>query len=108
MFTKQLDQIITSSNLKLAFEQLKSNASGLDNVNFKEFRNDSVGNIQNIIERIQKGTYSPEPLKQIEIDKEGSDEKRPIALSAIKDKIVQRVLYKNLNPYFDKIFSDKS
>lgn len=108
MFTKPLEYITLPSALKEAYDEISKNSSGLDDISYQEFQKNLDANIKALIECILKGTYSPEPLKQIEIDKPNSDEKRPIALSAIKDKIVQRVLYKNLNPYFDKIFSDKS
>lgn len=108
MFTAQLEHIFTKEHFSEAFGEISAKATGLDEVNFKEFYADFSKNIDELSHSILSGTYAPEPLKKIEIDKEGSDKKRPIALSAIKDKLVQRVLYKELNPYFDKEFSDKS
>ena len=108
MFTKPLAYITLPSALKEAYEEISKLSSGLDEVSYAEFEKDLSKNLAHLSRRLQSGLYSPEPLKQIEIAKPNSDEKRPIALSAIKDKIVQRVLYENLNPYFDKLFSDKS
>jgi len=108
MFTKPLNYIITKENLHEAYLEISKNSSGLDDVSFRDFEKDLSQNILNIQERVLKGTYSPEPLKKIEIEKPNSDEKRPIGLSAIKDKIIQRVLYQNMNPYFDKTFSKSS
>ena len=108
MFTKPLNYIITKQNLQIAYEEISKNASGLDDVSFKEFDKELSENLNTLIESVLKGDYAPEPLKKIEIDKPNSDEKRPIALSAIKDKIIQRVLYQNMNSYFDKTFSENS
>lgn len=108
MFTTQLEHIFNKQNLKNSFLEISSNSSGLDEVSYKEFKKELSKNLDTIIERITKGIYAPEPLKQIEIDKPDSKEKRPIALSSIKDKIVQRVLYTHLNNYFDEQFSNKS
>ena len=108
MFTKPLTYIITKENLKIAYEEISKNSSGLDDVSFKEFDKKLSENLNTLVERVLKGDYAPEPLKKIEINKPNSDEKRPIALSAIKDKIIQRVLYQNMNPYFDKTFSKNS
>jgi len=108
MFTSQLEHIFTKEHFSDALSEISKNSSGLDDVSFGEFKKEFSQNIAQLIDDILKGAYTPEPLKKIEIDKEGSDEKRPIALSAIKDKLTQRVLYKELNPYFDKEFSDKS
>lgn len=108
MFTQDIKHIFTTSNIRLAFDEISSNAKGLDNISYIEFKQNFKSQIKELIETILKGTYSPEPLKKIEIQKEDSLEKRPIALSSIKDKLVQRVLYKALNDYFDETFSNKS
>ena len=108
MFTKPLSYIITKKNLSDAYEKINKNSSGIDDVSFVAFEKEFAKNIDSIVQRVQEGLYSPEPLKKIEIDKPDSTKKRPIALSAIKDKLIQRVLYENLNPYFDKTFSDAS
>jgi group II intron reverse transcriptase/maturase/CRISPR-associated endonuclease Cas1 len=108
VFTKPLNYIITKENLKDAYQKINKTSSGLDNVSLEEFEKDLTRNLSSIVERIKEGLYVPEPLKKIEIEKENSNKTRPIALSAIKDKIVQRTLYENLNTYFDKKFSDNS
>lgn len=108
MFTQTLDHIITQARLKQAFEEISQNSSGLDEVSYSEFKKDIYDNIDELCTQIISGAYAPEPLKKIEIDKQGTDEKRPISLASIKDKIIQRVLLLALNPYFDDIFSDKS
>lgn len=108
MFTKPLNYIITKENLLRAYEDINKKSSGLDDVSFIEFEKNLKQNIKNIIESIRKGEYSPEPLKKIHIDKLDSEERRSIAISSIKDKIVQRTLYQNMNAYFDKTFSNSS
>jgi len=108
MFTQQLEHIFTKSNVKEAFSEISSKSSGLDGVSYSEFQKEFSKNIDELLLHVKSGTFSPEPLKKIEIDKPNSTEKRPIALSAIKDKLIQRVLYKALNEHFDKEFSDKS
>lgn len=108
MFTQDIKHIFTKANFTLAFDEISSNAKGIDNISYIEFKQNFTTQIKELIDSILKGTYTPEPLKKIEIQKEDSQEKRPIALSSIKDKLIQRVLYKALNNYFDDIFSDKS
>lgn len=108
MYTTTLEQVFTREAFQKAFEDINSNAKGLDEISFKEFKIHFSKNINSLIDSIIKGTYSPEPLKKIEIDKYDSAKKRPIGLSSIKDKLVQRVLYKSLNKYFNKSFSNKS
>jgi len=108
MFTKTLSQIFTQEALLEAYRQINKASRGIDNISFIEFEKDLNQNLTNLHHKILTATYAPEPIKHIKIDKPNSDEKRLISISAIKDKIVQRVLYNNLNPYFDKLFSNKS
>jgi group II intron reverse transcriptase/maturase/CRISPR-associated endonuclease Cas1 len=108
MLNTQIEQIFTKQNLENSFLEISSNSTGLDEVSYKEFKKDLSKKINELIDRIIRGLYTPEPLKKIEIEKLGSAEKRPIALGSIKDKIIQRVLFHTLNSYFDKKFSNKS
>ncbi len=108
MFNIQLEQIFTEKKLKDSFLEISSKSSGIDEVSYNEFKKDFSKNLEDIKTSILKGTYTPEPLKKIEIDKPNSDEKRPIALSSIKDKLIQKVLYITLRDYFETTFSDKS
>ncbi|OCL82269.1 MULTISPECIES: CRISPR-associated endonuclease Cas1 [Arcobacteraceae] len=108
MFIKHLEEIFTKENLKSSYLQISSTTKGIDEVSYEEFNKELTKNLQNIIELIFNNKYSPEPLKKIEIEKENSSKKRPIALSSLKDKIIQKTLYISLNDYFDNTFSDKS
>jgi len=108
MFTKPLEYIFLPSTLKEAYHNINKASSGIDEVSFREFEKEFDTNIAKLSKKLIKGSYTPEPLKKIAIAKPNSDEKRPIALGALKDKIVQRVLYEQLNPYYDKLFSNKS
>lgn len=108
MFTKPIKHIFTKQAFKTAFDDISSKAVGLDEMSFEDFKKGLSSNIDTLINSIKQGTYAPEPIKKIEIDKPNSDKKRPIGLSSIKDKLVQRVLYIGLQEYFDKNFSSNS
>lgn len=108
MFNVQLEQIFTDQKIKDSFLEISSKSKGLDEVSYNEFRTNLSKNIQDIKTSIIIGSYTPEPLKKIEIPKPNTTEKRPLALSAIKDKLIQKVLYNSLRDYFETTFSDKS
>jgi group II intron reverse transcriptase/maturase/CRISPR-associated endonuclease Cas1 len=107
-FSKKLSDIITYNNLLDAYNTINKNSIGLDEISFIEFEQNLHTNLKELANDILLGTYAPEPLKNIEIDKPNSNEKRPISISSIKDKIIQQLLYQQLNPFIDSILSDKS
>ena len=108
MFTKPLKYIFTTKALQEAYKDINKKSSGIDNITFEEFKKNPTTNISQIIDNILLDTYIPELLAHTKTDKLNSNKKRPIGLSAIKDKIIQKVLYDNLNPYFNKILSNHS
>jgi len=108
VFIAQLEHIFTLENLHQAYEAINQNASGIDEVSFETFKESLQSNLTQLQETILQGLYIPEPLKRIEIAKENSDEKRPISLASIKDKIVQKTLNDAIKSYFEEHFSDKS
>jgi RNA-directed DNA polymerase len=105
LFTKQLEHIFTKDNFINAFNEISTKAKGIDEVSYTEFQNNFEKNISNLINDILIGQYIPEPIKAIEIKKPNSNEKRPIGIASIKDKLTQKVLYEDIYEYFDKLFS---
>lgn len=108
MFTARFEDIITLEALKNAFGKIDTRSSGIDDVSLALFEERLYANLQILHDELISGEYAPQPLERIEIPKPNSDEKRPIAIGAIRDKVVQYLILDVLNPYFDKTFSDKS
>lgn len=107
MFNKNINEIFTISNLKLAFNSISSTSKGLDEISYDEFRKNLDENLHSLKDEILSHTYTPEPIKKIDIKKD-NNKTRPIALASIKDKIIQKALYSELVYYFDKFFLSNS
>ena len=90
------------SNLKKALKEIRD-TKGIDNLSLEEFRE---FHLKELYEDLINGSFSPEPMKKIDLKK--NDKIRPITLSSIKDKIVQRVLLNYLNSLYNSTFSNKS
>ncbi len=89
--------------LKQSFKQVRrSKSCGVDKVTAKEYAKDLDTNLYNLFQRLQRGQYAAQPVKRIWIDKEGG-KKRPIGISALEDKIVQKAAAKIL----DVVYSSK-
>lgn len=72
-----INQIVSRTNLNRAYEKVKANngAAGVDGMNVQALYAYVVLNKHTIISEIKNGTYEPQPVKRVEIDKEdGSKE----------------------------------
>ena len=105
-FTPTLDQILSPKKLEAAAYAIRSRAVGIDNEDIRAWRDDPK-RLEALAASIVQGTYVPEPLQRIEVQKE-SGGTRPLGISSVRDKIVQKALHTALDDFFDATFSDKS
>ena len=107
MFTQTLEQIFTVKALKNAFGDISSRAVGLDGISLALFKEDLRENLEELQAELFNTRYTPEPLKHITIEKEDASD-RPIGLSSLRDKIVQKTLALALVDYYEPHFNDKN
>ena len=107
MFTQTLEQLFTLKALKNAFAEISSRAVGIDGVSLEVFKEDLLENLEELQQELFKSRYTPEPLKHIQIEKDDTSE-RPIGLSSLRDKIVQKTLAMALADYYEPHFNDKN
>jgi group II intron reverse transcriptase/maturase len=107
MFTQTLEQIFTTKALKNAYGEITSRAVGLDGVSLSLFKEDLKENLEELQSELFRSRYTPEPLKHITIEKEDESE-RPVGLSSLRDKIVQKTLATVLTSYYEAHFNNKN
>jgi len=79
--------------LKQSFRKIRKNEStGVDKVSAKEYAENLEENLYNLHQRLRRGQYVATPVRRVWIDKEGG-KKRPIGITAVEDKIVQKRRY---------------
>jgi len=94
--------------LKQSFKKLrKSESSGVDRKTAKEYAVNLDQNLYNLYGRLRRGQYVASPVKRIWIDKEDG-KRRPIGITALEDKIVQKAASIILNIIYDVNFYDFS
>ncbi|CZE46369.1 CRISPR-associated endonuclease Cas1 [Campylobacter geochelonis] len=103
MFEKTLEQILSDKNIQIALNSLKKTALGIDNLS--ELNEHFIHKLK---QSCLNQTYVPEPVLQKLIPKSDGENYRKLAISSLKDKLIQKVLANELAWYFDKHFSDKS
>jgi RNA-directed DNA polymerase len=85
----------------------RNKAKGVDNVGWYEYETGLTENIDNLVARLKEKKYKPLPARRVYIPK-GNDEKRPLGISAIENKIVEKGISKILESIYEQDFSNMS
>lgn len=105
---RSLAHRIDISLLQKSFRQLRKNEStGVDKITAKEYAGDLDENLYNLYQRLRRGQYVATPVKRIWADKEDGTQ-RPIGITALEDKIVQKAVTTILGIVYEPIFYDFS
>lgn len=98
------EKMLTTSHKEMD----KNKAVGADGVTKEQYEDNLEGNIKDLIARMKRNAYKPQPVKRVYIPKPGTDKKRPLGLPAYEDKLVQASLAKILNAIYEQEFLDCS
>lgn len=103
------DKIFCIKNLRSAFKHVKKNKgrAGLDRVSIHQFEADLENNLQAIHKSLKTNVYKPLPVVRVFIPK-GRNDKRPLGIPTVKDRVVQQAFRQIIEPIFEKDFSDNS
>lgn len=101
--------LCSKRHILLAWKEIKAKGSsgGIDGQTTTDFEKDLGNNIQEIIDRLKSGRWSPMPYMQIEIPKKITEIRR-LGLLTVKDKIVQHAIKMLIEPRLEKIFVGNS
>ena len=95
--------------LKGCFEGLRNNAaSGIDGVTKEQYAEQLEENLYQLVGRLHRMAYIPQPVVRVNIPKPGSDKMRPLGIPALEDKIVQAGLSKILQAIYEQDFIEDS
>jgi group II intron reverse transcriptase/maturase len=87
------------------FARLKGKAaSGIDNITKEKYAINLDVNLDNLVERLHKMAYKPQPVLRIYIPKPGSQKQRPLGISTLEDKLVQSGLVSILQAIYEQDF----
>ena len=91
------------------FTQLKGKAApGIDNVTKEQYAKHLDANLENLVMRLHKMAYKPQPVLRVYIPKPGSRKQRPLGIPTLEDKLVQAGLVKILQAIYEEDFIDDS
>jgi len=105
-----IDKVFSPANLRSAFQQVARNdgAAGVDHVTIDMFAENLDQQIDRISAALRNGTYQPQSVRRTWIAKPGSQEKRPLGIPTVRDRVVQNALRHVLEPIFEREFAEHS
>jgi group II intron reverse transcriptase/maturase len=96
--------LLNAENLKECFYLLKKNkAAGVDGVTFSEYETNLDANISDLVERMKRQTYKPQPVLRVYIPK-SDGKQRPLGIPSLEDKIVQKAMTRVLESIYELEF----
>jgi retron-type reverse transcriptase len=94
--------------LWLAFRRLKrGKAPGVDGVTLEDYEANLRDNLQDLVQRLHRGSYRPQPSLRKNIPK-GNGKTRPLGIACVEDKLVQRAVVMILEQIYEVDFHDTS
>jgi group II intron reverse transcriptase/maturase len=103
-FTTLLHHVYNPEMLRWAYFRLKREAApGVDGMTWREYGEQLETNIEDLSLRLRRGAYRAKPVRRVLIPKPDGRQ-RPLGVTALEDKVVQRALVEVLNQIYEADF----
>jgi RNA-directed DNA polymerase len=104
------DKVMSEHNLSVSTMKVvgKRGAAGVDRQTITVFADRHREEIDRLQTELKDESYRPLPVRRVEIPKPGSNEKRPLGIPTVRDRVVQTALVHVLEPIFDHTFHERS
>src|SRR5258705_5341609 len=103
-FTSLMHHIYDLSMLHEAYYGLKRDAApGVDGETWRQYGENLESNLENLSARLRRGAYRAQPVRRVFITKDDGRQ-RPLGVTALEDKIVQRATVEVLNVIYETDF----
>lgn len=93
--------------LECFFSLNRNKAKGVDNVGWYDYETGLIENMDSLVARLKEKKYKPLPARRVYIPK-GDKEMRPLGISAIENKIVEKGISTILQSIYEQDFSNMS
>lgn len=106
-----IDKVFAEMTLYTAARKVTADpgkAAGVDHVTPEHYERDLLKNVRHLASELCSGTYQPSPVRRCWIPKPGSQEKRPLGIPTIRDRVVQSALRDVMEPIFERDFAEQS
>ena len=89
-----VEHVVKRDNMLSAWKQVRANkgAPGIDGITIEEFPEYAHENWKGIKASLLDGTYSPYPVKRVEIPKDNGGT-RNLGIPVVMDRVIQQAIY---------------
>ena len=103
-FTALLHHVYHVETLRAAYFSLKREAApGVDGETWRHYGEALEENLQDLSDRLKRGAYRAKPVRRVYIPK-ADGRQRPLGVTALEDKLVQRATVEVLNAIYETDF----
>jgi len=105
-----IDKVYAPGNLLAAFARVAANggAAGVDHQTVEQYASQLAAHQQQLAQQLRQGTYCPQAVRRVWINKPGRPEKRPLGIPTVRDRVAQTALRHVLEPIFERDFAAQS
>ncbi len=105
-----IDKVWRQENLARSLQKVvaKGGSAGIDNQSASRVGERLEQTIQKLEQELRTGQYQPQAVKRVWIPKPGSQEKRPLGVPTVRDRIVQGAVLQVIEPIFEREFAPQS
>jgi len=105
-----MDKVANRRALRAAFDDVKKNggAAGVDHQTIAMMESHLDEELTRLEKELQSGEYRPKAVRRAWIPKPGTQEKRPLGIPTVRDRVVQTALRYGIEPIFEKEFAAQS
>ena len=109
-YTPTIERIVSDWNIQEAANAVKSNkgAPGIDGMTTEEIDDYLKNKWPAVKEAILSGSYSPQAVRRVEIDKPDGSGIRELGIPTVPDRIIQQAILQEIVYVFEPTFSDYS
>jgi RNA-directed DNA polymerase len=105
-----IDKLYPVTTLRAAFDIVASHrgAAGVDHVGIEDYATNLEANLARLSQALRHGTCRPQAIRRHYIPKPGSQERRPLGIPTVQDRVVQTALRLVVEPIFERDFAEQS
>ena len=105
-----IDKVYAPDNLAAAFTRVAANggAAGVDHQTVAQYESQLSVNQEKLATELKDGSYCPQAVRRVWIDKPGTKERRPLGIPTVRDRVAETALRNVMEPIFERDFAEQS